>query len=192
MNGEFGGWLEGNAVVTPEGEVVDILRVDCPEGSKAAVITISKDGRLARFDPAAGFIDFPGGAKKFTIRFDPKSRLYWSLTNYVPPRHQGPHAARTRNTVALISSPDLLSWEVNCIVLYHPSPADHAFQYLDWLFEGEDIVAVSRTSYDDGRGGAHNAHDANYMTFHRIRGFRRLKMADSVVDPATLGMAHSQ
>ena len=29
--------------------------------------------------------------------------------------------------------------------------------------------------YDDGLGGAHNAHDANYITFHRIYGFRQLR-----------------
>ena len=31
----------------------------------------------------------------------------------------------------------------------------------------------SRTAYDDGLGGAHNAHDANYLTFHRIADFRK-------------------
>ena len=29
LNGHFGGWLEGNAVVAPDGVVVDMLRVDC-------------------------------------------------------------------------------------------------------------------------------------------------------------------
>jgi hypothetical protein len=48
----------------------------------------------------------------------------------------------------------------------------HAFQYIDWFFENEDIIAVSRTAYDDGLGGAHSAHDANYITFHRIHSFR--------------------
>lgn len=175
LDGKFGGWLEGNAVVTPSGGIVDILRVDHPEGGRAAVVYVSPDGKEARFDPASGFIDFPGGAKKFTIRYDPKSRRYWSLTNYVPPKHKGPHAAGTRNTLALIRSRDLRTWEVRGVVLYHPDREKHGFQYVDWLFEGPDLIAACRTAFDDEEGGAHNAHDANFMTFHRVRNFRKYR-----------------
>ncbi len=78
--------MEGNAVVTPKGKVVDILRVDGPDDDEyAAIIQISDDGKTASFDPASGFVHFPGGATKFTIRFDPQTKLYWSLANYVPP-----------------------------------------------------------------------------------------------------------
>jgi hypothetical protein len=52
-------------------------------------------------------------------------------------------------------------------------------QYVDWVFDGDDIAALSRTAYDDGLGGAHNQHDANFITFHRIRNFRELTMQDS-------------
>jgi len=188
LAGKFNGWLEGNAVVTPEGRIVDVLRVDCPEGGKAAVVSIAKNGRSATFDPATGFLDFPGGAKKFTIRFDAESKRYWSLANYVPPKHRGPRAGGVRNTLALTSSADLRRWTVNCVLLYHPDVSRHGFQYPDWQFDGEDIIAAVRTAYDDGLGGAHNAHDANYLTFHRFGGFRRLTLADSVVRPDTLGI----
>ncbi len=188
LGGKFGGWLEGNAVAAPDGSVVDILRADYrPDGGKAAVIQVSPDGARAEFDPATGFIDFPGGCKKFTIRYDPESKLYWSLTNWVPPKHRGPRPDRVRNTVTLIASPDLRSWEIRGILLYHPDTEHHGFQYLDWLFDGADVIAVSRTAYDDGLGGAHNQHDANFMTFHRFRGFRSLTIQDSAVDPAELG-----
>jgi len=43
---------------------------------------------------------------------------------------------------------------------------------VDWVFEGDDIIFVSRTAFDDDLTGAHNAHDANYLTFHRIQDFR--------------------
>jgi len=181
LGGKFGGWLEGNVVVAPDGGVVNILRVDYrPEGDKAAIIRIARGGAKAFFDPATGFIDFPGGCKKFTIRYDPVSRKYWTLSNAILPRHRGKNPERTRNAVALMCSTDLRKWTIRSIVLYHPDVKRHAFQYLDWQFEGADIVAVSRTAYDDGLGGAHNQHDANYMTFHRIRNFRNLTMADSV------------
>lgn len=176
LDGKFGGWLEGNAVATPEGHVVNVLRVDYPTGGgQAAIVEISDDGRTASFDPATGFVDFPGGSTKFTIRFDPVSQHYWSLANWVPERHrdQGRKPAATRNTLALIRSRDLRSWEVRALVAYHPDPVQHGFQYPDWLFDGDDLVAVSRTAYDDGLGGAHNYHDANYLTFHRLADFRQ-------------------
>jgi hypothetical protein len=63
---------------------------------------------------------------------------------------------------------------VRCVLLHHPDPQKHAFQYADWQFDGDDLLAVARTAYDDGEGGAANQHDANYLTFHRFRGFRTL------------------
>jgi hypothetical protein len=180
LDGKCNAWLEGNAVVTPEGKIVDILRVDCnPEGGYAATIRYSVDGLTGEFDPEHDFITFPGGAKKFTIRHDAKTHRYWSLTNYVPSFEQPARAASTRNTLALVSSDNLRDWAVHCIVLYHPDVAKHGFQYVDWLFDGNDLIAVSRTAYDDGLGGAPNQHDANFLTFHRIANFRQLKMVDS-------------
>jgi hypothetical protein len=184
LDGHFGGWLEGNAVVTPTGRVVDVLRVEAaPQGGKAAVVEISEDGTRATFDPKTGFIAFPGGTKKFTIRHDSQSNRYWSLTNYVPERHKGPKPAKVRNTLALVSSPDLKEWTVRCIVLHHPDVEKHGFQYVDWHFAGPDLLAVVRTAYDDGMGGAHNQHDANYVTFHRFKNFRELTHKDSVSQP---------
>lgn len=175
LGGKFGGWLEGNAVLTPEGKIVDILRVDDkPEGETAAIVRISDDGTKATFDPEKDFIHFPGGSKKFTIRFDAMSKLYWSLSNYIPPEFRGPTPAGTRNTLALVSSPDLRNWTVVATILQHKDRAKHGFQYVDWLFDGKDIIAASRTAYDDGEGGAHSAHDANYLTFHRIGDFRNI------------------
>jgi hypothetical protein len=128
-------------------------------------------------------IDFPGGCKKFTIRLDAKSHKYWSLVNHVPPSQQGSNPERTRNTLALTFSTDLRHWTVQSIVLQHPDPENHAFQYVDWQFEGDDIIAVSRTAFDDGLGGAHNQHDANYLTFHRFKNFRGLSAKHSASLP---------
>jgi len=185
LNGKFGGWLEGNAVATRDGEIVNILRADQrPRGGYAAVIRISADGKRASFDPETGFIRFPGGCKKFTIRYDATSKLYWSLANHIPDKHKSGNPERTRNTLALTSSPDLTTWTVRSIVLYHPDTAKHGFQYVDWLFDGDDLIAVSRTAHDDGLGGAHNQHDANYLTFHRIPDFRTRTMAHPPLGPS--------
>jgi hypothetical protein len=180
LGGKFNAWLEGNAVVTPANKIVNILRVDYnPDGGIAAIIRVSEDGRESKFNPAHDFIKFPGGATKFTIRHDPQSKMYWTLSNFAPEFHRTTRAASTRNTLALASSPDLRNWSVRSVVLYHPDVEKHAFQYVDWLFEGDDLIVASRTAYDDGLGGAHRGHDANFLTFHRVQNFRRLEMADS-------------
>jgi hypothetical protein len=179
--GDMGAWLEGNAVVTPSGELVDVLRVQTKSADeKAAIVHISRDGKTTSFDPATDFVKFPGGAKKFTIRLDPRAKRYWSLASIVLDTDRDHEPGGVRNTLALTTSSDLLNWEVRCILLHHSDVARHGFQYVDWLFDGEDIIAACRTAFDDRQGGAHNAHDANLMTFHRFAKFRRLTMADSV------------
>jgi hypothetical protein len=181
LDDKFNAWLEGNAVVAPGGNIVDILRVDQPNlPEKAAIVEISADGRTASFNPQNGFVDFPGGAKKFTIRHDAKSGLYWSLVNYIPPKNRSAgHPASIRNTLALAASPDLVNWTVRAILLTHPDVKKHGFQYVDWQFDGDDIIAVSRTAFDDGLDGANSYHNANYLTFHRWKNFRNLKTLDT-------------
>jgi len=48
----------------------------------------------------------------------------------------------------------------------------HGFQYIDWQFDGNDIIAVSRTAFEDERGLPVRQHDANYFLFHRFTNFR--------------------
>jgi len=187
LNGTFGGWLEGNAVATRDGEILDILRIATPSGGKAAVVHVSEDGKTVNFDPENDIIDFPGGSKKFNIRYDEQTDAYWTLANPVLPKHAGETGVSSiRNTLALMRSDDLRTWEIRCVLLYHPEVRHHGFQYPDWLFEGDDIIAAIRTAYDDGLDGAHNAHDANFLTFHRFENFRELTLEDSVIDPSDL------
>lgn len=180
--GDMGAWLEGNVVVTREGRLVDVLRVDTkglPE--KAAIVGLAGPEGRPVFDPATGFVEFPGGAKKFAIRWDPVAGRYWSLASVIPGEWgRTGKPSSIRNTLALTTSEDLRRWEVRCHLLHSPDKARTGFQYVDWLIEGEDLIAVCRTAFEDGQGGAHNAHDANYLTFHRFAGFRRLGLSDSV------------
>jgi hypothetical protein len=162
LEGKRCGWLEGNMVVTPEDKLVNILRVEDPRGDRAAIVNVSPDGRTVSFDPETGFIDFPGGRTKFTIRHDPKTDRYWSLAN----KQRNP--AAYRNILCLTSSADLREWRVESVVLRHPDTKHHAWQYVTWHFDGDDLIVASRTAWD----GSHNAHDANYFTFHRVPHFR--------------------
>ncbi len=113
------------------------------------MITISPDRLRAKFDPEKGFIDFPGGAKKFTIRFDPHSGSYWSLVNNTKSEFNELEPISVRNTLSLSRSVDLINWEIHSELLEHPDVHHHGFQYVDWCFDGNDLIAVARTAYDD-------------------------------------------
>jgi hypothetical protein len=184
LNRRFGGWLEGNAVVAPDGKVVNFLRVDYrePDGEKAAIHHYSDDGTVAAFD-TADFVDFPGGCKKFVVRYDELSKKYWAISNWVPEKYKGGNAERTRNTLALCSSSDLKNWAICSVLLEHPDTKFHSFSYVDWDFDGNDLIVLSRTAFDDGLGGAASCHDTNLITFHRFANFRNLSRKDDFKIP---------
>ncbi|MEE2910693.1 MAG: sialidase family protein [Candidatus Poribacteria bacterium] len=168
------GWLEGNLVETKGGEVWNILRFNStPIWDKAAVIQVHDGGQKITFQPNDGFIDFPGGITKFTIRFDSVSELYLTLSNNNP-NTENPSR---RSVLSLHASENLTDWQHKMTLLqddsglpYNQSIELTGFQYPDWQFDGEDIICLVRTAYD----GAHNFHDSNRITFHRIKNFRRL------------------
>ena len=186
----FNGWLEGNIVATREGGLVNILRVDVGAGKpeKAAIVRVNSPTQVS-FDPKKDIVDFPGGAKKFTIRYDSVSDRYWSLVNSVSPEEQAAHPnlppGSIRNTLSLVSSTDLRDWSIDQVVLQNPDVFKHGFQYADWQFDGKDLVYVSRTAFDDGLGGASDYHNANFLTFGRIADFR----GAAVPEPGTLTLA---
>jgi hypothetical protein len=159
-------WLEGNVVLDPDKKLVNILRTNRGGADKAAIVRVRPDGTELHYDPDNDFIDMPGGGVKFTVRYDERTSRYWSIAS----KQTNPTAYR--NNLVLTSSVDLRNWQVESPLLSHPDSEKHAWQYVDWQFDGDDIIFVSRTAFDDGLGGAHSAHDANYLTFHRITGFR--------------------
>ena len=69
-------------------------------------------------------------------------------------------------------SDDLRNWIVKDTLITSNDPFFHGFQYVDWQFDGNDIVAVSRTAFDEVRGLPTRQHDANFFTFHQFKNFR--------------------
>ena len=80
-----------------------------------------------------------------------------------------------RNILTLSVSDDLIHWEIRRDILnyadncFAEDESQVGFQYPSFIFDGEDLLAVVRTAVN----GARNFHDANYLTFHRIRNYRR-------------------
>ena len=176
LEGKFQMWVEGNVVISPEGKLLNIIRVEIPAGvdEHVAFVEISKNGKKASFNPKTGFVKFPGGKKRYSIKYDPQTKRYWVINNIIAPQFRELNPGIVRNQLALSSSTDLRNWQIHEVLLSHPDILHHGFQYPDWQFEGDDIIFVSRTAFDDETGGAHNYHDANYLTFHRITDFRQL------------------
>ncbi|MCC6681944.1 MAG: exo-alpha-sialidase [Phycisphaeraceae bacterium] len=171
----FTAWREGGMVVDRNGNVVNMVRVDLPTGYSpeyAAMVRVQNASTIT-FDSGSDLVQFPGGAKKFTVRYNATTDKYWTVSsivnndNYVSNRTPG----AIRNIMALMSSDNLDSWTVEQIIVQDLSDvAKIGFQYMDWVFDGSDIVIASRTAYPDGLGGANTYHDANFLTFHRVVG----------------------
>lgn len=206
LNAKRPNWFEGNIVVTPNGDLVDFMRLETWQEvgggmpittggaaglqryEVAAKIAISNDGTNVSFNNTTSeYAHFPGAESKFTIRYDATSGKYWTIVSkisvftstwetYNLPSHQ-------RNVLALYSSTDLVNWQhqYNIIKWNEGYPVKtwdvFGFQYADWQFDGNDIVAVSRTSWYGER-----YHNANLITFHRIANFRTKQLSDSPAD----------
>ena len=100
------------------------------------------------------------------IQYDEVSGRYYSI---VSRRIDDPKTRR--NLLSLLSSADLVQWDLACDLIDRrdEDPQKVGFQYVDFLFDGEDIIYLCRTATNH----ANNFHNANYSTFHRIENFRK-------------------
>lgn len=167
------GWLEGNAVQAPDGNIWNIIRVNSlPYSDKAAVQRMSADGKKLEFNYQNDIIDFPGGLSKFSIKFDPKTRKYYSLVNNSVDTMFTGH----RCVLSLSVSEDLINWRVVETLLYddHLNYWDDTllkvgYQYADFVFDGDNIVMVIRESWGDSA----NYHDANRFTSYILKDYAK-------------------
>ena len=172
--------IEGNAVEAPDGSVVNLIRSNSMASSNYATILHVTGTNILSYDPSSDWVAMPGGGKKFTVRYDAESHLYWSLTNPHTEgtfTHAGIYAAGLqmslrRNRLVLVSSPDLRTWTERANVLTDPDPFFHGFQYADWVVDGNDLAVVIRAAFPEVRGLPVRQHDANKFIFLKIKNFR--------------------
>ncbi|MBQ4605272.1 MAG: exo-alpha-sialidase [Clostridia bacterium] len=168
--GKSAGCIEGTLVLTPPGwngheepQLMNIMRYQMggctPSFGMAVVMGIDGIDEPLRFERT---IPFPGNHSKFMIKVNPKDGKYYSLVSYLTEEHPD-----GRNWLVLIRSDDLIHWEkVMDVFDYRHLPVkDVGFQYVDFFFEGDEILYLSRTAWN----GAHNFHDANYSVFGRLK-----------------------
>lgn len=181
LDGKFTRWHEGQVVASPASGVV--LMPNIEDLPYSALLHLTGNGEQLTFnsgtDARAGndFVHLPGADKKFGVFYDAPSGTYFALTNPVLPQHGGYGAGLNedliRNAAALYSSTDLRTWQLRQIFLYSPNVHGDAFQYLQGAVDGEDLLIVARTALRDGGYTPPRGHDANMLTFHRIRDFRK-------------------
>ena len=111
-------------------------------------------------------IDFPANHSKFQIEYDSVSGKYYSIASRITDSDN----IRSRNLLSLMISDDCTNWSVHSDLLdyRHEDPGEVGFQYVNFIIDGDDIIYLCRTAIN----GAHNFHDSNYITFHRIKSFR--------------------
>lgn len=174
--------IEGNVIVGPDGKLVNLLRVDEERyGRTIAMVNVESSKKIS-FNSTTGFHTLPGGGKKFTVRFDEQSGRYWTITT---PANQvdynksfegryasGIKCGNIRNNMVLFSSLDLKEWRQERVIFAHEDPFFHGFQYVDWIFDGNDLLAVVRLAAPEERGLPTRQHDANMLSFVRVENFR--------------------
>lgn len=167
--GSCPGCIEGNAVVSPEGVISNYLRIDhsgcVPQFGKAVVLKGDNN------DPEAPLqldriVDCPlGSNSKFQLYQDPVTKKYIMIGT------EQDVDKPNRTVLSMAISEDFYTWRVVKRILdYRTADPEHvAFQYPDWIFDGDDILLLVRVAF----GRSFNYHDANYQCFYRIENFRQ-------------------
>ena len=157
--------IEGTLTLAPDGRLLNVMRFGKYHKTLCyAVDTTAPDAPLTY----AGCMDFPANYAKFTIKQDTVTGYYYSIGTRV----YDPAQTKARDLLSLLRSRDLIHWEVVRDLLDYRGidQAGIGFQYVDFEFDGEDILFLCSTALN----GAHNYHDSNYSTFHRVQNFRKL------------------
>ncbi len=142
--------IEGNVITGPDGALYNCMRT----GTRQLLMLKLDPAHPEQPEQFAGVADFDQGHTKFEIHR--QGDRYLSLGN-LPPQ---------RNRLAVLESHDLKNWTFLCDVVdaREHDPQQVGFQYPAFLWEGDRLTILSRTAWH----GAHNFHDSNYITVHKI------------------------
>ena len=171
VDGKALGTIEGTLAVAPDGELYNVMRYNIVSGTPAYGLVLAY--RVNTEDPDAPLayshsVKMPCNNAKFMIKWDVVLKKYYSIVTRIDCQAR----IHRRNLLSLMSSPDMENWQLVCDLIdkRDEDMETVGLQYVDFEIEGEDIIYLCRTAIN----GARNYHDANYSTFHRIKGFRNL------------------
>jgi hypothetical protein len=159
-------------VVGPDSEVYNLLRVNHQTKPFHNVAGLTKlVGETLTF---VKYVNGPFGTSKFVVRRHDGTGVYYSLSTDVTPEAAADGRMNDRNHLVLATSPDMVAWRTCRTVLHDDTGFDAnqsalftGFEYPDWIFDGDDIIAAVRTAYR----GAVSAGSSNRLTTIRVPGF---------------------
>ncbi len=156
--------IEGTLVADPQNRLLNIMRFGGNRCVLAYEVNMQNSEAILEY---SHLINFPANLSKFMIKYDAVSKKYYSIASRL---HETINTQR--NLLSLMASDDLNNWYVVTDLLDYSNedPEKIGFQYVDFEFECNDIIYLCRTAINN----AHNFHDSNYSTFHRIENFRNL------------------
>ena len=157
--------IEGTLTVSPDNKLLNIMRFE--KSGYALIYEVDTKNHEAPLKYSR-CMKFDAHYSKFMIKYDDVSEKYFTVANYIYDYEN----KAARNLLSLMASTDLESWEVVCDLIdkREINRLEAGFQYVDFEIENDDIIYLCRTAVNN----AHNFHDSNYSTFHRIKNFRNL------------------
>lgn len=165
-------WEEPALIRKADGSLAIIARIDgTADKEYAALIDVNSDTSIS----FSRVYSMPGAAKRMTIAYDATSGKYWSLVSpfYANTRTlYGLSPTQNRNSLVLISSTDLVNWTRERTCIYSDNAFNNSYHYIDWRFDGNDLVSVFRCSADESRGLPLSYHDSNAFGYFRVKNFR--------------------
>ena len=165
------GNMEGCPVIAPDGKLYSIMRFDMgglkPNYGMAMIYKIDDEhpeAPLKYVKPS----NLPGNHSKFEVKFDEVSGKYYSIIS----RIISSDTVYQRNLLSLVSTTDLINWDIVCDLIDRrdEDPGQTGFQYVDFFYEGDDLLFLCRTAVNNPS----NYHNSNYQTFHRVKNFRNI------------------
>lgn len=157
--------IEGTLVISPEGKLLNVLRFAGDGHAICYEVDIDDPDAPLKYH---SLLNFPAHLSKFTIKYDNKSGYYYSVATKIHDKT----IPWARNLLSLLKSKNLTDWEtVKDIYDYTDcDPKYTGFQYVDYEFNGDDIIFVCRTALNK----PNDYHNSNYQTFDVIKNFRSL------------------
>lgn len=171
VDGVARGTIEGTLVHFPNGDLYNVMRYNIISGTPPYGLVLAYKVNDKDFDAPLEYshsIKMPCNNSKFTIKYDEVSKKYYSIVTRIDCAER----INRRNLLSFMCSSDMENWELVCDLI-DKRDADietTGLQYVDFEFEGDDIIYLCRTALNN----AHNFHDSNYQTFHRIKNFRNI------------------
>jgi len=180
-------WEEAGVIVDNAGNVSVMVRIDLAHDGCGDLASCNRAIRLKYDVPTAtlafdAVVQFPSGSNKFKIGRRPLAAPtdhFYALTNPVTqvPTSDFPPGSGQRSLLILAHSTDLTTWQSCAPVAFDDtnlSVADSlrlvGLQYVDWVFDGDNLVAAVRAGYR----GAVTYHDANRLLLTTVTDFAQL------------------